>query len=72
MRLVLLGLGAAVLALSVVGGPSVALAVARPVTLLADCAIPECGQPQGPEGVIAFVLVAVVGMVMAVAEARRH
>ena len=37
-----------------------------------DCGIPDCGEPQGPEGMIMFAVLTVLAVLMAVAEARRR
>jgi hypothetical protein len=69
MRAALLLLGASILALVVVA----ALTLRDETTVLvSDCSIADCVEPQGPGGMIVFALVAVLALLMAVAEARRR
>ena len=51
-----------------------ALALRDETTVLSsvDCSVPDCGSPQGPEGMIMFAVLTVLAVLMAVAEARRR
>jgi hypothetical protein len=70
MRVAILGLGSVILAVTLVA--AVTLRQEATMWVSADCDIPDCGDPQGPEGMIMFALVAILAVLMAVAEARRR
>jgi hypothetical protein len=72
MRVALIGIGATILGAGVLGLiVALALAIREQTPMMTtDCGLPGC-QPQGPEGIIVFALVAGLAVGIAVVEARR-